>query len=237
MPVGTDLAEVSEDGAGAEPRRSRRSQAERASARRRADAESAEAVAEGSAAEMPAWSRPPPGGRATAASGTVGGARAAAASETCPTEDRGRGSSPARAAARRRARPRPLAHRGAGTGGTHHEEGRPRGDRRRWRRARRAATAEVPAAAPAPAPPRAGRGPRAVAGPDEEVAPVSHIRKPIGAAHGGLPPDLGPCVDDGRGERRPPREAPGTGEGILQGQGTASTSRTCPSYPRDGATP
>ena len=43
------------------------------------------------------------------------------------------------------------------------------------------ATAEVPAAAPAPAPAAAtAPAPQAVAGPDEEVAPVSHIRKLIG---------------------------------------------------------
>jgi pyruvate dehydrogenase E2 component (dihydrolipoamide acetyltransferase) len=197
VPVGTDLAEVSEDGAGGgassggEASSDAPAQAPEPSAQPDAESgsESAEAVAEGSAAEMPAVEP-----------STAQGAEATAASETAPAQ--GAAPTPAPAAGGtgdlpdRGPRSRilsPLVRRladehgldlsrieGSGTGGRITKkdvlsaiEG--------GGAAAAPATAEVPAAAPAPAPAAAtAPAPQAVVGPDEEVAPVSHIRKLIG---------------------------------------------------------
>ncbi len=196
VPVGTDLAEVSEDGAqassGAAPQSQEESEPESEPAPETAkegssSSESAQAVAEGSAAEMPAVEpATAQGAEATAASGT---APAQAAAPGSP--DGGSGDLPDRGPRSRILSPlvRRLADEhgldlsrieGSGTGGRITKkdvlaaiDGGGAGAA--------PATAEVPAAAPAPAPAAAmAAAPQAVAGPDEEVAPVSHIRKLIG---------------------------------------------------------
>ncbi len=202
VPVGTDLAEVSEDGAAqASSDAGPQSQEESApepqpgtapetapEKAKEASSESAEAVAEGSAAEMPAVEpATAQGAEATAASGM-----APAQSPAAPAPaDRGSGDLPDRGPRSRILSPlvRRLADEhgldlsrveGSGTGGRITKkdvlaaiDG--------GGAAAAPATAEVPAAAPAPAPAAAtAPAPQAVAGPDEEVAPVSHIRKLIG---------------------------------------------------------
>ena len=197
VPVGTDLAEVSEDGAQVSSDAGPQSQEESAPEPQRATApeevkeassESAEAVAEGSAAEMPAVEpATAQGAEATAASGT---APAQAPAAPAPA-DGGIGDLPDRGPRSRILSPlvRRLADEhgldlsrveGSGTGGRITKkdvvaaiDG--------GGAAAAPATAEVPAAATAPAPAAATAPvPQAVAGPDEEVAPVSHIRKLIG---------------------------------------------------------
>ena len=113
----------------------------------------------------------------------------------------------------------------------HHQERHPRGDRSGGAAAAPAApAAPAAAAAPAevaPAPARArpagpaptvARGQPADPGPGEEVVPISHIRKAIAKHMVGLAPDHGPRLDDGRGQHGPSREAPGPGQGCVQGQ-------------------
>ena len=207
VPVGTDLAEVSEDGAGREESSGGQASSESApqpqdestpepepepvpetAKQGSSSSESAEAVAEGSAAEMPAVEpATAQGAEATAASGT---APAQAAAAPAPP-DGGSGELPDRGPRSRILSPlvRRLADEhgldlsrveGSGTGGRITKkdvlaaiDG--------GGAAAAPATAEVPAAAPAPAP-AAVTAPasQAVAGPDEEVTPVSHIRKLIG---------------------------------------------------------
>jgi pyruvate dehydrogenase E2 component (dihydrolipoamide acetyltransferase) len=202
VPVGTDLAEVSEDGAGgtpsgeqassdAAPESQSESKPEPDTApatAQQGQRESAEAVAEGSAAEMPAVEpATAQGAEATAASEA---APAPAASAPTPSAG-GSGDLPDRGPRSRILSPlvRRLADEhgldlsrieGSGTGGRITKkdvlaaiDG--------GGAAAAPATAEVPAAAPAPAPAAATAPvPQAVAGPDEEVIPVSHIRKLIG---------------------------------------------------------
>lgn len=207
VPVGTDLAEVSEDGAGRGESSGGQASSESApqpqdestpepepepvpetAKQGSSSSESAEAVAEGSAAEMPAVEpATAQGAEATAASGT---APAQAAAAPAPP-DGGSGELPDRGPRSRILSPlvRRLADEhgldlsrveGSGTGGRITKkdvlaaiDG--------GGAAAAPATAEVPAAAPAPAP-AAVTAPasQAVAGPDEEVTPVSHIRKLIG---------------------------------------------------------
>jgi pyruvate dehydrogenase E2 component (dihydrolipoamide acetyltransferase) len=202
VPVGTDLAEVSEDGSGGGAASGSHASSDAASQSqdgpapepgpgaatetvKEAPSESAEAVAEGSAAEMPAVEpATAQGAEATAASGT---APAQAAAPGSP--DGGSGDLPDRGPRSRILSPlvRRLADEhgldlsrieGSGTGGRITKkdvlaaiDGGGAGAA--------PATAEVPAAAPAPAAAMAA-APQTVAGPDEEVAPVSHIRKLIG---------------------------------------------------------
>jgi pyruvate dehydrogenase E2 component (dihydrolipoamide acetyltransferase) len=197
VPVGTDLAEVSEDGAGggatsggqaSSDAAAQAGEPEQGPQGAESGSESAEAVAEGSAAEMPAVEP-----------STAQGAEAAAPSETAPAQavaapapsDGGSGDLPDRGPRSRILSPlvRRLADEhgldlsrieGSGTGGRITKkdvlaaiDG--------GGAAAAPATAEVPAAAPAPAPAAAAApAPQAVAGPDEEVVPVSHIRKLIG---------------------------------------------------------
>jgi pyruvate dehydrogenase E2 component (dihydrolipoamide acetyltransferase) len=202
VPVGTDLAEVSEDGAGgtpsgeqassdAAPESQSESKPEPDTApatAQQGQQESAGAVAEGSAAEMPAVEpATAQGAEATAASEA---APAPAASAPTPSAG-GSGDLPDRGPRSRILSPlvRRLADEhgldlsrieGSGTGGRITKkdvlaaiDG--------GGAAAAPATAEVPAAAPAPAPAAATAPvPQAVAGPDEEVIPVSHIRKLIG---------------------------------------------------------
>jgi pyruvate dehydrogenase E2 component (dihydrolipoamide acetyltransferase) len=203
VPVGTDLAEVSEDGAGgggtaggeassdAAPQSQDGSAPETApvtapETAKEAPSESAEAVAEGSAAEMPAVEpATAQGAEATAASGTAPAQAAAAPA----SPDGGSGDLPDRGPRSRILSPlvRRLADEhgldlsrieGSGTGGRITKkdvlaaiDGGGGGAA--------PATAEVPAAAPAPTA-AAAPAPQAVAGPDEEIVPVSHIRKLIG---------------------------------------------------------
>ncbi|HEX4941900.1 MAG TPA: dihydrolipoamide acetyltransferase family protein [Actinomycetota bacterium] len=211
VPVGTDLAEVSEDGAGGgessggqessesapQPQDESAPEPEPETARptaTQASSESAQAVAEGSASEMPAVEpATAQGAEATAASGT---APAQAPVAPAPAAD-GSGDLPDRGPRSRILSPlvRRLADEhgldlsrveGSGTGGRITKkdvlaaiDG--------GGAAAAPAAAEVPATAPALAPaaataPPAATAPvpQAVAGPDEEVAPVSHIRKLIG---------------------------------------------------------
>ncbi|HEX6581944.1 MAG TPA: dihydrolipoamide acetyltransferase family protein [Actinomycetota bacterium] len=208
VPVGTDLAEVSEDGSGGgaasggqassdagapSQNESQRDPAPETAPEtvpetvKEAPSESAEAVAEGSAAEMPAVEPATvQGAEATAASGTAPGQ----AADPAPP-DGGSGDLPDRGPRSRILSPlvRRLADEhgldlsrveGSGTGGRITKKdvlAAIDGDGA----AAAPATAEVPAAAPAPAPAAAtSPAPQAAAGPDEEVAPVSHIRKLIG---------------------------------------------------------
>ena len=201
VPVGTDLAEVSEDGAGGTPSGEQASsdaapsqsesepQPETApETAQQGQQESAEAVAEGSAAEMPAVEpATAQGAEATAASET---APAPAPSAPAPSAD-GSGDLPDRGPRSRILSPlvRRLADEhgldlsqveGSGTGGRITKkdvlaaiDG--------GGAAVAPATAEVPAATSTPAPAAAAApAPQAVAGPDEEIVPVSHIRKLIG---------------------------------------------------------
>ena len=199
VPVGTDLAEVSEDGAQASSDAAPQSQdesgqqsepaPETAERKGQPPSESAEAVAEGSASEMPAVEpATAQGAEATAASGTAPAQALpppppprTGRPATFPTEGRGRGSF------------HPLVRRLADEHGLDlsRVEGSGTGGRITKKdvlaaidgggAAAAPATAEVPAAAPAPAPAAAtAPAPQAVAGPDEEVVPVSHIRKLIG---------------------------------------------------------
>jgi 2-oxoglutarate dehydrogenase E2 component (dihydrolipoamide succinyltransferase) len=183
VPVGTDLAEVSEDGQAASGGGGEAGTA----TEKPAAGESAEAVAEGSAAEMPAVEP-----------ATAQGAEATAASATTPEpapSSGGPGELPDRGPRSRILSPlvRRLADEhgldlsrieGSGTGGritkkdvmTAIEGGGATAA---------VATAKVPAAAPAEAPapapaPSAVPVQPAVAGPGEEVVPISHIRKLIG---------------------------------------------------------
>jgi pyruvate dehydrogenase E2 component (dihydrolipoamide acetyltransferase) len=210
VPVGTDLAEVSEDGAGggetsggqassesapqlqdeSTPEPEPETEPERAPETAKqgsSSSESADAVAEGSASEMPAVEpATAQGAEATAASGTAP-AQAAAAS----APDGGSGELPDRGPRSRILSPlvRRLADEhgldlsrveGSGTGGRITKKDVLAAIEGGGATAA-PATAEVPAAAPAPAPAAAtAPAPQAVAGPDEEVTPVSHIRKLIG---------------------------------------------------------
>jgi pyruvate dehydrogenase E2 component (dihydrolipoamide acetyltransferase) len=190
VPVGTDLAEVSEDGAGGGDTAGGGVAAQSSGSTEPAASqqESAEAVAEGSAAEMPAVEpATAQGAEATTASGS------APAPATAPpvSPDGGSGDLPDRGPRSRILSPlvRRLADEhgldlsrieGSGTGGRITKkdvlaaiDG--------GGAAAAPATAEVPAATPATAPAVAtAAAPQAVAGPDEEVVPVSHIRKLIG---------------------------------------------------------
>ncbi|MCD6021959.1 MAG: Dihydrolipoyllysine-residue succinyltransferase [Actinomycetia bacterium] len=205
VPVGTDLAEVSEDGAGGGESSGGQASSEEAPpsqnesapepepetapvAEKEAMSESAEAVAEGSAAEMPAVEpASAQGAEAASASGTASAQGAAASA----SPDGGSGDLPDRGPRSRILSPlvRRLADEhgldlsrveGSGTGGRITKkdvlaaiDG--------GGAAAAPATAEVPAAAPVPAPAAAtAPAAQAVAGPDEEVTPVSHIRKLIG---------------------------------------------------------
>jgi pyruvate dehydrogenase E2 component (dihydrolipoamide acetyltransferase) len=201
VPVGTDLAEVSEDGArggstsGGEVASDAGAQASGPEAAPSAQmdesgSESAEAVAKGSAAEMPAVEP-----------ATTQGAEATAASETAPAQAAasapahpggGSGDLPDRGPRSRILSPlvRRLADEhgldlsrieGSGTGGRITKKDVVAAIDDGGGGGAAPATAEVPAAAPAPAPAAATAPvPPAVAGLDEEVAPVSHIRKLIG---------------------------------------------------------
>ena len=147
---------------------------------------------------------------------------------------------PPRASARGRARPGPLADRGLGDRGTHHQAGRDGGDRLRRRgggprgssgsstgdRARTCGgpgTRSFSGAAGADGRPRpaSGRGPRRRG--------RTHLAHPEAdrPAHGRLAPDLRARLDDGRGQHRPPRETAGERERGASRPSTASTSRTC----------
>ena len=207
VPVGTDLAEISEDGAGGGESSGGQASSESApqpqdestpepepepvpetAKQGSSSSESAEAVAEGSAAEMPAVEpATAQGAEATAASGT---APAQAAAAPAPP-DGGSGELPDRGPRSRILSPlvRRLADEhgldlsrveGSGTGGRITKkdvlaaiDG--------GGAAAAPATAEVPAAGPPPPPPAvAAAAAQAGAGPDEEVTPVSHIRKLIG---------------------------------------------------------
>jgi pyruvate/2-oxoglutarate dehydrogenase complex dihydrolipoamide acyltransferase (E2) component len=194
VPVGTDLAEVSEEGAGGGDASGGSAAASDAAASGAAasgaadvaaqETESAEAVAEGSAAEMPA---------VEPAAAQASEAPAASASPPAPTGG-GSGDLPDRGPRSRILSPlvRRLADEhgldlsrieGSGTGG--------RITKKDVLAAIDAggaaappATAEVPAAAPAPAAAAAQTAPvqvaPAVEGVGDEVVPVSHIRKLIG---------------------------------------------------------
>jgi 2-oxoglutarate dehydrogenase E2 component (dihydrolipoamide succinyltransferase) len=194
VPVGTDLAEVSEDGAAGGGGGAPAEETPAAS-------ESTQAVAEGSAAEMPAVEpATAQGAEATAASATVPAASATAATAPEPAPSGGgRGELPDRGPRSRILSPlvRRLADEhgldlsrieGSGTGGRITKkdvmaaiDG--------GAAAAAPATAEVPAAAPAEAPapapppaaaPAAAPVQPAVAGPGDETVPISHIRKLIG---------------------------------------------------------
>ena len=180
VPVGTDLAEVSDDGASGGDGSSGEAQSPQQES---LPEESAEAVAEGSAAEMPAVEP------ATAEGADAGSSGAAAAAAPAPAPSGGGGALPDRGPRSKILSPlvRRLAEEhsldlsrieGSGTGGritkndvlAAIEAGGT---------AAAPANAEVPAAAPSQAPatvPVAG----VVVGPDEEVEPISHIRKLIG---------------------------------------------------------
>jgi pyruvate dehydrogenase E2 component (dihydrolipoamide acetyltransferase) len=192
VPVGTDLAEVSEDGSGPEPGVAPETAPQTAPATapgtgKEAPSESAEAVAEGSAAEMPAVEpATAQGAEATVAAGTAPAQEAAPAATgggSGGLPDRGPRSRILSPLVRRLAEEHGLdlsRVEGSGTGGRITKkdvlaaiDG--------GGAAAAPATAEVPAAAPAPAPAAATAPAReTAAGPDEEVAPVSHIRKLIG---------------------------------------------------------
>jgi pyruvate dehydrogenase E2 component (dihydrolipoamide acetyltransferase) len=197
VPVGTDLAEVSEDGAQASSDAAPQSQEEsdpepepapETAKEGSSSSESAQAVAEGSASEMPAVEpATAQGAEATAASGTAPAQTPAAPS---PPAD-GPGDLPDRGPRSRILSP--LVRRLADEHGLDlsRVEGSGTGGRITKKDVLAAidgggataapASAEVPTAAPAPAPAAAtAPAPQAVAGPDEEVAPVSHIRKLIG---------------------------------------------------------
>jgi len=211
VPVGTDLAEVSEEGAGGGETSGGESSGEQAAStdaapeaqsepETQADTkpESAEAVAEGSAAEMPAVEpATAQGAEATAASATSSEPAAAPAPEPAATPASGgnAGDLPDRGPRSRILSPlvRRLADEhgldlsqieGSGTGGRITKKdilSAIEGGGAQAAASAAPATAEVPAAAPAPAPAAAQPAAQpAVAGADEEIVPVSHIRKLIG---------------------------------------------------------
>jgi pyruvate dehydrogenase E2 component (dihydrolipoamide acetyltransferase) len=177
VPVGTDLAEVNEGGADAAPQA--KGEPEKGTETK---AESAEAVAEGSAAEMPAVEP-----------ATAQGAEATAASATSPATAEGGGAGDLPDRGPRSRILSPLVRRlsdehgldlsqieGSGTGGRITKKdvlSAIDGGGAAAVATAAPATAEVPAAAPARTSPAAQP---AVAGPDEEIVPVSHIRKLIG---------------------------------------------------------
>jgi 2-oxoglutarate dehydrogenase E2 component (dihydrolipoamide succinyltransferase) len=202
VPVGTDLAEVSEDGAGAGEAPAGQAASSDAGPQEESEggtkAESAEAVAEGSAAEMPAVEpATAQGAEATVASATPAepAPKSAAALAAATAPGGGAGDLPDRGPRSRILSPlvRRLADEhgldlsrieGSGTGGRITKKdvlSAIDGGGAAAVAAAAPATAEVPAAAPAPAAPAAQPAAQpAVAGPDEEVVPVSHIRKLIG---------------------------------------------------------
>jgi pyruvate dehydrogenase E2 component (dihydrolipoamide acetyltransferase) len=205
VPVGTDLAEVSEaevsqDGAGggessggeaapqAESAEAESTQAESP------QAESAEAVAEGSAAEMPAVEpATTQGAEAQASSGAAAAAAPAAAAPAAAPSGGGSTELPDRGPQSRILSPlvRRLADEhgldlssieGSGTGGRITKKDVLAAIEGGGATAA-PATAEVPAAAPSQAPtpaPQAQPAAAAAADPGDEVVPISHIRKLIG---------------------------------------------------------
>ena len=184
VPVGTDLAEISDDGAAGGDG----GQAAGAASTASASAESASAVAEGSAAEMPAVEpATPQGAEATAASATATPPAPSGGSDDLP--DRGPRSRILSPLVRRLADEHGLdlsRIEGSGAGGritkqdvlTAIDSGG----------AAAAVATPAPAEVPAPAAPAAAPAPTptvapvqpAVAGPGDEVVPISHIRKLIG---------------------------------------------------------
>jgi pyruvate dehydrogenase E2 component (dihydrolipoamide acetyltransferase) len=178
VPVGTDLAEVSDDGAGDGSSGEAPSPQQESS-----QEESAEAVAEGSAAEMPAVEPATAQGADAASSGAAAAPAPAPAASDAGGElpDRGPRSKILSPLVRRLAAEHSLdlsRIEGSGTGGritkndvlAAIEAGGV---------AAAPASAEVPAAAASPAP-AAAPAASAVVGSDEEVEPISHIRKLIG---------------------------------------------------------
>jgi pyruvate dehydrogenase E2 component (dihydrolipoamide acetyltransferase) len=214
VPVGTDLAEVSEEGAGggetsagqtsggeAAPSDAAPQTQSEPEAQAGTTSESAEAVAEGSAAEMPAVEpATAQGAEATTASATSAEPAAAALAPepaAAPASDGSAGELPDRGPRSRILSPlvRRLADEhdldlsqieGSGTGGRITKKdilSAIEGGGALAAASAAPATAEVPAAAPAPAPaaqPARPAAQPAVAGADEEIVPVSHIRKLIG---------------------------------------------------------
>jgi pyruvate dehydrogenase E2 component (dihydrolipoamide acetyltransferase) len=208
VPVGTDLAEVSEDGqaaagagggasseGGSTPAVERQEASSEAGvgppsgeATAPATGESAQAVAEGSAAEMPAVEPATAQGAEATAAGTTSPTPAPSEGGSESLPDRGPRSRILSPLVRRLAEEHSLdlsRIEGSGTGGRITKkdvlaaiDG--------GGAAAAPATAEVPAAAAPPpaAPPAASPAPApvqpAVAGPGEEVVPISHIRKLIG---------------------------------------------------------
>jgi pyruvate dehydrogenase E2 component (dihydrolipoamide acetyltransferase) len=182
VPVGTDLAEVSEDGA-AGGDASGGGESTGTAAPAAPQKESEEAVAEGSAAEMPAVEPATTQAAAATSSDTAEAAAPAPSgrdSEDLP--DRGPRSRILSPLVRRLADEHGLdlsRIEGSGTGGRITKKdvlaAIDSGGA-----AAAPATAEVPAAAPSPAPVPSQPVAAAVAGPDDEVVPVSHIRKLIG---------------------------------------------------------
>jgi len=184
VPVGTDLAEISDDGAAGGDG----GQAAGAASTASASGESASAVAEGSAAEMPAVEpATPQGAEATAASATATPPAPSGGSDDLP--DRGPRSRILSPLVRRLADEHGLdlsRIEGSGAGGritkqdvlTAIDSGG----------AAAAVATLAPAEVPAPAAPAAAPAPTptvapvqpAVAGPGDEVVPISHIRKLIG---------------------------------------------------------
>jgi len=184
VPVGTDLAEISDDGAAGGDG----GQAAGAASTASASGESASAVAEGSAAEMPAVEpATPQGAEATAASATATPPAPSGGSDDLP--DRGPRSRILSPLVRRLADEHGLdlsRIEGSGAGGriTKQDVLTAIDSGGAVAAVATAAPAEVPApaapaAAPAPTPTVAPVQP-AVAGPGDEVVPISHIRKLIG---------------------------------------------------------
>ncbi len=184
VPVGTDLAEISDDGAAGGDG----GQAAGAASTASASGESASAVAEGSAAEMPAVEpATPQGAEATAASATATPPAPSGGSDDLP--DRGPRSRILSPLVRRLADEHGLdlsRIEGSGAGGritkqdvlTAIDSGG----------AAAVVATPAPAEVPAPAAPAAAPAPTptvapvqpAIAGPGDEVVPISHIRKLIG---------------------------------------------------------
>ena len=198
VPVGTDLAEVSEaevsqDGGGG-GESSGGEAAPQAESAESPQAESAEAVAEGSAAEMPAVEpATTQGAEAQASSGATAAAAAAAAAPAAVPSGGGSTELPDRGPRSRILSPlvRRLADEhgldlssieGSGTGGRITKKDVLAAIEGGGATAA-PATAEVPTAAPSQAPtpaPQAQPAAAAAAGPGDEVVPISHIRKLIG---------------------------------------------------------
>ncbi len=186
VPVGTDLAEISDDGAGAG---AGGGGAAPAASTEAASAESASAVDEGSAAEMPAVEpATPQGAEATAASATSPEPAGSGGSGELP--DRGPRSRILSPLVRRLADEHGLdlsRIEGSGAGGRITKQdvlSAIDSGGAATAVATAPAPAEVPTAAPSTAPPTpaptvASVQP-AVAGPGDEVVPISHIRKLIG---------------------------------------------------------